>query len=134
MCRAPPEQQSGAAAPPAATAIAPPDAIRLSESVQSHQVAGKSHRASWTWNEDNIGLNHQIRNYRPEFRRKNCHLSSLLGTATSKNPTIISSEVWSPHRTALSGSGLCGLFLELSYQAIACNSVPAFSGRGSARR
>src|SRR5579872_7394046 len=65
-------------------------------------------------------------------RSKNFHLSIPAGTATSKNPTIISSEVWSPQVTVLVGSGLCGLFFELSYQAIARSLVPALSGRGSA--
>src|ERR1700734_3689043 len=65
-------------------------------------------------------------------RTKYFHLSIPAGTATSKNPTIISSEVWSPHLTVFSGSGLCGLFRELSYQATARSLVPAFNSRGSA--
>src|ERR1700722_13249588 len=65
-------------------------------------------------------------------RSKNFHLSMAAGIATSKNPTIISSEVWSPQVTVFSGSGLCGLFFELSYQAIARRRVPAFNGRDSA--
>ena len=65
-------------------------------------------------------------------RRKNCHLSIPAGMATSKNPTIISSEVWSPQVTVFSGSGLWGLFFELSYHAIARSFVPAFKTRGSA--
>ena len=47
-------------------------------------------------------------------------------TATSKKPTIISAQVCSPHVTAESGSGLCGLFFELSKVAMACNVVPRF--------
>ncbi len=67
-------------------------------------------------------------------RIKNCCLSIDGSTATSKNPTIISAHVCSPHFTAESGSGLCGLFLELSNVATACSIVPAFSGIGSANR
>src|SRR5580693_5814484 len=65
-------------------------------------------------------------------RIKYFHLSTPAGTATSKNPTIISCEVWSPQVTSFSGSGLWGLFFELSYHATARNLVPAFNSRGSA--
>src|SRR5580692_7036032 len=65
-------------------------------------------------------------------RIKYFHLSIPAGTATSKNPTIISCEVWSPQVTIFSGSGLCGLFFELSYHATARSFVPAFNSRGSA--
>src|SRR5208283_4244236 len=46
---------------------------------------------------------------------KNCSLSTVAGTATSKKPTIISSYVWPPQVTVLLGSGLCGFSSELSY-------------------
>jgi hypothetical protein len=36
------------------------------------------------------------------------------GKATSKKSIIISSQLWSPHFTSLEGSGLWGLFAELS--------------------
>ena len=70
----------------------------------------------------------------PGCRMKYRSLSMLAGTATSKNPTIISSEVWSPHLTVFSGSGLCGFLAELSYHAIVRSLVPAFNIRGSASR
>src|SRR5579872_1571465 len=67
-------------------------------------------------------------------RVKNCSLLMAAGTATSKKPTIISFHVCSPHTTVALGSGLCGLLAELSYQAMACNLLPAFRGRGRASR
>src|SRR6267143_500821 len=66
-------------------------------------------------------------------RMKYCCLSTFRGTATSKKPTIISSEVWSPQMTVRCGSGLCAFLLELSNQAATCSLVPAFKGRGLAR-
>ncbi len=45
---------------------------------------------------------------------KNPILSTLASTATSKKPTIISSQLCSPQRTSAFGSGLRGLFAELS--------------------
>jgi hypothetical protein len=45
---------------------------------------------------------------------KNPTLSTLASTATSKKPTIISSQLCSPQRTSALGSGLRGLLAELS--------------------
>jgi hypothetical protein len=45
---------------------------------------------------------------------KNTTLSTFVSTATSKNPTIISSQLCSPHLTSAFGSGLRGLLAELS--------------------
>src|SRR5436190_20185193 len=47
---------------------------------------------------------------------------------TLKNPTIISSQLWSPQVTSLVGSGLRGLFAELSKCAVHSMTVPL--GRG----
>ena len=40
--------------------------------------------------------------------------SILASKTTSKNPIIISSQLWSPHFTSFVASGLLGLFTELS--------------------
>src|SRR5437763_16440121 len=69
---------------------------------------------------ESAGYSHLSPRARVPVLMKNLGLSIAGLTATSKKPTIISAQVCSPHVTAESGSGLCGLFFELSNVATAC--------------
>src|SRR6478735_486664 len=58
---------------------------------------------------------------------------SLASKTRLKNPTIISSQLCSPHATSLVGSAFSGLFGELSKCAVQAIVVPLGSATGSSR-
>ena len=58
---------------------------------------------------------------------------SLASKTRLKNPTIISSQLCSPHTTSLVGSAFSGLFGELSKCAVQAMVVPLGSATGSSR-
>src|SRR4051794_21624564 len=68
------------------------------------------------------------------FFWKKLRRSMSEGTATSKKPIIISSQLCSPHRTSTLGSGLAGLLGELSNQPETANLAPGCKTIGLSSR
>src|SRR5260370_20904810 len=67
------------------------------------------------------------------FLTNSLSTGSLASNTRLKNPTIISSQLWSPHVTSLVGSAFSGLFGELSKCAVQSILVPFGSAIGCSR-